>query len=80
MEKTTSEVEEFQVEKLRIQVHPSREAAGLAAAKATADAMKAIAANRKIFSVIFATGASQIETLKGLQSLPKCAACRLRRL
>ena len=42
MEKTTSEVEEFQVEKLKIQVHPSREAAGLAAAKATADAMKAI--------------------------------------
>ena len=70
MEKTTSEVEEFQVEKLKIQVHPSREAAGLAAAKATADAMKAIAANRKIFSVIFATGASQIETLKGLTAIP----------
>src|SRR5580692_4022147 len=70
MEKTTSEVEEFQVEKLKIRVHPNREAAGVAAAKATAEAMKTIAANRKIFSVIFATGASQIETLKGLTAIP----------
>jgi glucosamine-6-phosphate deaminase len=70
MEKATSEVEEFQVEKLKIQVHPSREAAGAAAAKATADAMKALAAQRKIFSVIFATGASQIETLKALTAIP----------
>ena len=70
MEKATSEVEEFQVEKLKIQVHPSREAAGAAAAKATADAMKALAADRKIFSVIFATGASQIETLKALTAIP----------
>ena len=70
MEKTTSEVEEFQVEKLKIQVHPSREAAGVAAARATAAAMKAIDANRKIFSVIFATGASQIETLKALTAIP----------
>jgi glucosamine-6-phosphate deaminase len=69
MEKTTSEVEAFQVEKLKIQVHPSREAAGAAAARATAEAMNAIAADRKIFSVIFATGASQIETLKALTSI-----------
>ena len=32
--------------------------------------MQAIAADRKIFSVIFATGASQIETLKGLTAIP----------
>jgi glucosamine-6-phosphate deaminase len=70
VEKTTSEVEEFQVEKLKIQVHPSREAAGAAAAKATSEAMKEIGANRKIFSVIFATGASQMETLKALTAIP----------
>jgi glucosamine-6-phosphate deaminase len=70
MEKLTSEVEEFQVEKLKVQVHPSREAAGAAAAKATADSIKALAAARKIFSVIFATGASQIETLKALTAIP----------
>jgi len=70
MEKATSEIEEFQVEKLKIQVHPSREAAGAAAARATADAIKSLAAARKIFSVIFATGASQMETLKALTAIP----------
>ena len=69
MEKATSEIEEFQVEKLKIQVHPSREAAGAAAARATADAIKSLAAARKIFSVIFATGASQMETLKALTAI-----------
>ena len=69
MGKAASEVEEFQVEKLKIQVHPSREAAGAAAAEATAGAMKALGAQRKIFSVIFATGASQIETLKALTGI-----------
>ena len=80
MERTTSEVEEFQVEKLKIQVHRSREAAGVAAAKATAEAMKAIAANRKIFGVIFATGASQIETLKSLTAIPGLPWAQDRRL
>jgi glucosamine-6-phosphate deaminase len=69
MEKTTNEVETFQVEKLKIQVHPTREAAGAGAAKATADALREIATTRKAFSVIFATGASQIETLKALTTI-----------
>jgi len=70
MEKLTSEVEQFQVERLKIQVHPSREAAGAAAAKAAADAMRSVGAARKIFRVIFATGASQIETLRSLTNIP----------
>lgn len=70
MERTTTEVEEFQVEKLKIQVHPSREAAGAAAARATAEAMNTLAAKRESFSVIFATGASQMETLKALTAIP----------
>jgi glucosamine-6-phosphate deaminase len=69
MQKSENEVEAFQIEKLKVQVHPNREAAGAAAAKATADAMRKAGSGSR-FSVIFATGASQIETLKALTAIP----------
>jgi len=70
MQKTDLDVERFQVEKLKVEVHPSREAAGAAAAKASAEALKKLAASGKNVAVIFATGASQIDALIALTSIP----------
>jgi glucosamine-6-phosphate deaminase len=70
MRKTDQDVEYFQVEQLKVEVHSSREAAGAAAAHAAAEELKKLAASGKNFGVIFATGASQIEALKVLTSIP----------
>ena len=70
MQTITPGAEHFQVEKLKIEVHSSSEAAGVAAANASAEALKKLATLRKTFGVIFATGASQIETLKALTAIP----------
>jgi len=56
----------FRVENLSIEVHPSRKALGAAAALAAAEAMKHLGASMESFAVIFATGASQLETLESL--------------
>jgi glucosamine-6-phosphate deaminase len=70
MQKTDQDVEYFRVEKLKVEVHSSREAAGAAAANASAQALKTLAASGKNFGVIFATGASQMEALKSLTAIP----------
>jgi glucosamine-6-phosphate deaminase len=70
MQKTDQDVEHFQVEKLKVEVYPSREVAGAAAANASAEALKKLAASGKKIGVIFATGASQIDALKALTSIP----------
>jgi glucosamine-6-phosphate deaminase len=54
---------------LKIEVHPSRAAAGLAAARAAAAALAGLAATCDSIGVIFATGASQFETLAALTSI-----------
>ena len=59
----------FQVEKLRIEVHPNRIAAGEAATRSAAESMQALARTGD-FAVIFATGASQLAALHALTSLP----------
>lgn len=69
MHTITPGAEYFQVEKLKVEVHPSSEAAGAAAANASAGALKKLATLGKTFGVIFATGASQIETLKALTAI-----------
>lgn len=56
-------------EKLKIEIYPSRDAAGEAAANATAEALQQIASVRKTFGVIFATGASQLATLNALSQI-----------
>jgi glucosamine-6-phosphate deaminase len=70
MQKTDWGVEYFQVGKLKVEVHPNREAAGAAAANASAAALKKFTASGKKIGVIFATGASQIDALKALTSIP----------
>ena len=77
MQKTDLDVERFQVEKLKVEVYPSREAAGAAAAKASAEALKELAASGKNVAVIFATGASQSDALIALTSILVCRGNRL---
>ena len=60
----------FQVGTLRIEVHPSREAAGEAAAAAAARTLRDLASQAPNFGVIFATGASQLATLHALRAIP----------
>ena len=51
---------------LKIEVHPDGRSAGQAAAKAAAKTMREQASAAREISVIFATGASQLETLRAL--------------
>lgn len=54
---------------MNVEVHPSREAAGRAAARAAAVVLNELAAVRSTVAVIFATGASQFETLAALTAI-----------
>lgn len=69
MQKTTPGVQRFHVEKLKVEVHPTTEAAGAAAANASAQAIRELGEAGKPVAVIFATGASQIATLKALTAI-----------
>jgi glucosamine-6-phosphate deaminase len=60
----------LQVEGLKLEIHESRQAAGAAAARAAANALKNLAAAQHAVTVIFATGASQLETLDALTAMP----------
>ena len=62
-------VKQFQAGRMKIEVHPSREAAGQAAAHAAAAAIAEIAAAREAIAIIFATGASQFATLAALTAI-----------
>jgi glucosamine-6-phosphate deaminase len=55
---------------LKLEIHPSRQAAGAAAARAVADELRRLDQSGKDIGVIFATGASQFETLDALTSIP----------
>jgi glucosamine-6-phosphate deaminase len=68
--KQNGEVQQYQVEKLKIEIHPTREAAGCAAARSAADSLIHLAKTSPEFAVIFATGASQIDTLHALTQTP----------
>lgn len=63
-------VRNLQVGTLRVEIHPSREAAGEAAARAAAQSLRDLASRSPAFGVIFATGASQLATLQALTSMP----------
>jgi glucosamine-6-phosphate deaminase len=68
-----AQVKYLQAGTMKVEVHPSREAAGAAAARAAAEAMKELAETRESIGVIFATGASQLamlDALTGIDGLP----------
>lgn len=60
----------FQKDKLKVEVYSSREEAGAAAAKAIAAEIRRLSEGAGPAGVIFATGASQLATLRSLTSLP----------
>lgn len=61
-----AQVKHLRVGTMKIEVHPSRAAAGAAAARAAAAALQGLTTTRDAIGVIFATGASQVDTLKAL--------------
>ncbi|MGB6743430.1 MAG: glucosamine-6-phosphate deaminase [Terracidiphilus sp.] len=60
----------FQIDRLKVEVHPDRESAGRAAAQAAAECLRELGSAQDSIGVIFATGASQLDTLRALVSLP----------
>jgi glucosamine-6-phosphate deaminase len=57
-------------ENLKLEVHPDKKAAGAAAARAAADELLRLKDVGNGIGVIFATGASQLDTLEALTSIP----------
>jgi glucosamine-6-phosphate deaminase len=56
----------FQVQNLAVQVHPNAKSMGEAAALAAAQNIRALSSMQDSLAVIFATGASQLDTLEAL--------------
>ncbi len=59
----------FQVGTMKLEIHPSRKLMGAAAARAAAAALKELRLAHEIVGAIFATGASQLDTLDALTSI-----------
>ena len=55
---------------MNVEVYPTARIAGHAAAESVAAALRTLGAERTVIGVIFATGASQLETLHALISMP----------
>src|ERR1700678_3221761 len=64
------EVTRLQVGTLKLEIYPTRKAAGEAAAQAVAQAFRQFGSSGKDVAVIFAAAASQIETLRALTEMP----------
>jgi glucosamine-6-phosphate deaminase len=69
MSSELKEVEHLKLGALKVQIYPSSRAAGLAAAQATAETLKELGQLHDSIGVIFATGASQLDTLDALTSI-----------
>jgi glucosamine-6-phosphate deaminase len=68
--KQSMDVRRFTVESLQVEVYPSSEAVGAAAARATSEILRQLEVLQPGLAVIFATGASQLFTLNALTSTP----------
>ncbi|HTU50671.1 MAG TPA: glucosamine-6-phosphate deaminase [Acidobacteriaceae bacterium] len=64
------DVQQYLVEKLKIEIHPTRDAAAVAAAESAASSLMQLAKANPEFAMIFATGASQLGTLQALTQTP----------
>ena len=65
------EASRFSVGTLRVEVYAGARAAAEAAARAAAQTMRELEGRAATFGIIFATGASQLDTLNVLTSLPR---------
>jgi glucosamine-6-phosphate deaminase len=63
------QVKHFEVGTMKLEIHANRKAAGEAAARSAAQTLKQLDRTRSAIGVIFATGASQLETLHALTSM-----------
>lgn len=70
MQVSMSDVQRFQVRNAKVEIHATRELLGAAAASAASIALRKAAARNHPMGVIFATGASQLETLRALVEMP----------
>lgn len=64
------DVTRISFDRLKLEIHPTREAAGVAAARAAADELLRLKEIRETIGVIFATGASQLAMLEALTAIP----------
>jgi glucosamine-6-phosphate deaminase len=60
----------LEVGTMKLEIHENQKAAGQAAAQSAAQAIRQLDLARSEIGVIFATGASQLETLHALTSMP----------
>ncbi len=60
----------IQVGRLKVEIHPDGKSAGVAAAHAVAEHLRQQTSAAEEIAVIFATGASQLETLRALTGTP----------
>jgi glucosamine-6-phosphate deaminase len=60
----------FQIDRLKVEVHPDKESAGRAAAQETAEYLRRMGSAQDAVAVIFATGASQLDMLRALVAAP----------
>ncbi len=70
MLKAENQVIRFTAGTIKLEIYTNRQSAGEAAAKAAADELHRLAQHEKDIAVIFATGASQFDTLAALTSIP----------
>jgi glucosamine-6-phosphate deaminase len=70
MEKLDNNVIRLNAGTIKLEIHPSRQAVGAAAARSAADELRRLDGLGSSIGVIFATGASQMETLDSLTSIP----------
>lgn len=70
MKAEISAVKYFRVGSLKLEIHPNSRQAGQAAAMAAAEAIRELDRLGKGVNIIFATGASQLESLAALTSIP----------
>jgi len=71
-------VHRLQQDKLKLEIYPTREEAGAAAAKAVAKELQRLSQQSGYIGLIFATGASQLATLRELRMIPGLPWNRLR--
>jgi glucosamine-6-phosphate deaminase len=64
------ETKHLQAGTIKLQIHANKKAAGEAAARAAAEALRQLDHSESGIGVVFATGASQLETLHALTSIP----------
>jgi len=60
----------FQIDRLKVEVHPDGESAGRAAAQEAAEYLRRMGSAQDAVAVIFATGASQLDMLRALVAAP----------